>query len=797
MNNFDIQMTYEQFFSLSQFQTTSNNLSPFAQPPLGLKTGRLTNTEIVHPDGNLKSGFQPIMDVISSPSKVVAYKMIKENEILDLTWYFPNDINALPLVLITNKGDEIRLQAAAPVDESLFIAQSLLAESSKKVPGISWNLDITESFLFWIFIDENKNGIKAIKLDELQSAIKTHFSGMSSLAGYYRESMNLLTPSKSEIEKATFRLVQKGFINPSKEGFTPGENLAFIATDLQNATTYLQFKTICLDEKGEICSSRFWGVQAKSGAVMLWFEVEGLVTLHLITPPLLIELLASFLVQEKTSPPAGETNIQVIPPTAHIPQPADVIRYQPPRKKGSAGQVLLSLFLGIVGLVASLFIAGFLIFSPGKGVAFNPSGEQTIISPEGTKVSNTASPLSPTVPTPSASDLQIDMVNAVMVSDEQWMVMGRITNIGAIPISSSEIAVELMDASGVILESGSAHPFSAEIAPGEVSFFNYYYYFPTAVSSVTTTVSDVYSDGLQSSHSLISVEKPHLHGTPGYAELIGELVNRTEEPLQVISTFGILLDVNGQIIGVEKGYEFIIALRPGENMPVKISIPITIETAATVDSFQIVAEAYPVTEVKDSPISVSRDQNLFRTENGVVMAGEVMNTSDQAVQFSGLIGALYDSSGDLMDVSFTNTEIGLLPGGTVPYLLYGWNYLKLEDNKDLFPSSYLILAARTTAYPLEKPLKELDVVINSNQTSGSWYEVTGTVLNNSGVTTEYGAVNLSLRDPQTNKVITSESSWFGELAPGISREFNVFMVFPEGVDPQQLLLEYYASATEK
>lgn len=792
----DLHLSQDQFASLAQFGKDENILSPFNTISPDKKKGRITHPEVVLPDGSVRPDFQAVLDVLDKPAKTVSLTFINQAQMMDMALFFAENASAEQSVSISNDNGEMRLQSPAPLQESMNVARAMLGPSPSEYLALEASLDLTAAWMFWALLDRYRKQESPVKLEEFSALINEPYQGLSSLAAYFRETLDLISPSKSEIKTAVFRLVLLGMITPSEKGYLPADEFTLLAKDLATVRSHMSIKINGLASSGGTETARYWALQGASGTLLLWYECEGTVEIRTLTPGVIMEMVRGLAVPVQaapvSAPPPPMQSVTAMPPM--------VERYQPPRQKSGFGKIALSILFGLAGLGIALVAAGFIVFPPGKGVAFIPSPNATE-SVSAPAVEEAA----PDAPAPvetkeavivSAKDLNVDLVNSVVLNEGQNMIVGRVTNKGMYPVSSFSIALELKDSNENFLGEGWASPFASELAPGEETYFNYYYDDLSAkVEYVTTTISDVYPGFSGSSTKFASYEKEALHNSQEGVDLIGEVVNQTDQPMEISSIYGVLFDTDNQIVGAMNAYYYLGILRPGENMPVKVSFQMSEEERASIDRYQLYAEMYPVDEVVDSPISISRQNNLFRADGRVLIAGEVMNSGASPEQFSGLACALYDDQGNLLDVSFTNINIPLPAGSTAPYLLYGWDYLSQEENQGIMPATYLILATESSSYPVEKEIRGMDVEITKRGQSGMWYEVSGTVTNNNAEALDYGTVIIGLRDPQSGTIMNAETTWVSELQPGSTQEFTVYMVFPLEVDPDAFDLETTAYAT--
>jgi hypothetical protein len=795
MKTIDLHLTQDQVASLAVFAPATNPLSPFNAFKTSGTVGRFTNPEIVNPDGSFTTDFQEMLSTLQNPGRTANLTLIKNGELIDTAWYFPKDAVGNQVISLSKDMDELRFQAPAQIDEFLRIIRVMLGPTPAEFNSFEGNLDLTAAWLFWCILDLIHAGEQKIMLDSLQKSLKEQFDGLNSFSGYFRETLGLALPSKSEVEKAVFRLVQFGVLEPSEGGFSPNIEMQELGRNFDQVIGHLHFKLNTLNPENEVETIRLWAVQGRDGTCLLWFESTGNITYRTVTPGVLMTVVREFLVM-----PAQK----VVPPPAPAINPGRTVKvekYQPPvKRKSVAGTVIISLLAGIGSLLVSLVLAGFITFLPGRGVAFNPSGATVtppiatiIVAGSTTEVPAVSNSMEPVQVSPN--DLQVDMVTALRVSDSQTMVMGRIRNIGETSVYSPTIELELKDESGNLIQTGSAYPYSQEIAPNEESYFSYYYDLGQPISFVTTTIHEVYPGDNTNSQTMASIEQTSLYATTYGVYLIGEVVNHTDKPIALSSIYGVVFDQDNQLLGVSSDSSYLMQLRPGENVPVKVYFELPPEVVPTVSNFQLFAECYPVDTVVDSPISVSKQQTIFRFDGRLKIASEVMNTADKPVQFTGLVAAFYDADGKLLDVSFSGVNIPLLPGGTAPILLYGWDFLDQEQNQQITPASYLLLATESSSYGFEKTVLIPEVIIEKREKGGMWYEITGTITNNNPETIYYGAVLLALRDPITQTIVSEEPIYISELANGGVQHFNVLMVVPADVDQDQMVLEYVAGGS--
>lgn len=801
MRPVDITFTPEQFKSLVQFAKPANPLSPLFDPGKVSAPGRITNREVVQADGTLHADVMQVMDVLAAPDIQVNIRLANPKRILDTYLYREAKQSIDGWVGLSNKDGEIRIQAPSPMEEYFFAIQAMLGPEPLKFTQVRGTLDVTSAQVFWVLLDEYRKGKKAIKLEEIRKGLEAPFNGLDSLGAYFREVLDLLAPSKSEIEKTLLQLTYLELVSPSTDGFLPSDEIARMADDLTVITSHLHFTIKQINSSGEVESARYWVLQGKSGAAYLWYEVNGDVVYRTLTPHSLVEWIRLLLPEKMGSqqPPQLKTPAVVTPPV-NAPV-SEVVRYSPPKVKGksAAGRMLTSLVIGLVTIGIGLFASGYLVYSPGKGVSVNgnptevPGAVLTPISEIQAVPTSTAAVVSDLT---TVEDIAVDMVNVVKRDEYPTYIFGRLVNNGPTPVNSVWVDLELKDSNDNVIYTTEASALTYQIEAGGESFFvGEAYELTQPVASVSSTVANVAPATTVSSVYLAEIRDMQLIGSAAGAEIIGDIYNPTEDFLEIKTVTGFFLDQEGALIGLAKTEDFNIGLRPGENMPVKVNIPVSIESAENLYGYQLVVETDIVEEVTDAPVSISTSQNIFRAEGRVSIVGEVMNSGSEPVVLWGLVSALYDASGVLMDVSYTTLGLYMEPGGISPYRLYGFNQLDLEENQELTPATYLVLAPKFATTPLESGVLTLDTdVINTNfNLTTQWFLAHGNVINNNSLGIELGSVIVSLRDPDTGKVVSAEPYWISDLGPGQSTTYTVYLPLPEGIDPTMLTLEIKAT----
>ncbi len=628
-----------------------------------------------------------------------------------------------------------------------------------------------------------------MKSEDIRERLENPFDGLADLGSYFCHTLDLLPPSRSEIIKGLASLAAYNIIQETAKGITLSADLGGLALDLKVVRAHVHFAVKQLNRTGEVESLRYWALQGKSGAMLLWYEVDGDVVFRVVTPAVFHELIIRLLKIQPT--PAAQ------PPAVPTAAPAGgkTVRYEPPKtkQKSAAGRMLTSFLIGLLTIAVGLFTTGYLTYTPGKGVAV-AAVDATIAPTDVAEVNGSTASAAEL----DMQDIQVEDVTVVKTSEYTTSVFGRLINNGVSAVSYVTLKVDLLDSTGNVIQTVDGWSVTNGIAAGGEGYFMAEAYELTELpASATATITYAAPAEVDSTVTLAEVRGKQVTPIEYYAEIIGDAFNTSDQPVEILSVTGILLDANGHVIGMGRSDDYDIALRSGEYMPVKVSVSASTEIAARAADSLLLVETAPVSTVTDPPLALSTENEIFRTPDGFFYISEMLNNSDQTLRVEGLVVAFYDAEGNLLDVARSLDTRFIEPGAISPFIVEGFNRLNLEENQGVSPASYLIVVPQMATTTLDAGLLTLDTeVINTNQyLPDQWYLVHGNVINNTSEMIAYGTVTVNLRDPATGKLKSTYYYPFSGLASGASTEFVVYLPLPPGVDPAVMTQEIRAVGT--
>ena len=166
----------------------------------------------------------------------------------------------------------------------------------------------------------------------------------------------------------------------------------------------------------------------------------------------------------------------------------------------------------------------------------------------------------------------------------------------------------------------------------------------------------------------------------GYCYVVGEVLNTTNSNIRFVKVVATFYDGAGTVIGTNFTYTELNIIIPNDMSPFEVSsYPDKIQPA----SYRLDIE-YSTTS--EQPLTGLRIQSSSASVGGEYceIVGEVSNSSNMPAEFVNIIATFYDSTGAVIDTSFTYTDIDVVQaGGTAPFRLSSYP-------RKISPASYKV-----------------------------------------------------------------------------------------------------------
>ena len=403
----------------------------------------------------------------------------------------------------------------------------------------------------------------------------------------------------------------------------------------------------------------------------------------------------------------------------------------------------------------------------------------------------------------AAGELQVVNTNVVQRADGGWRLLGEVANGTEAAAVNVSLQIEWFDASGQSLGTEVAYLLTTNIAPGETAPFLYNIY-DTGVplASFTATVIDFTSSqdlaraALDLEHAAFTIDDY------GDFHCTGELVNNTDGPVLIEGLAASILDNNRALFAVDSYWAVTRYLEPGESTPYRIS-PLGAEGAVVSDYFcyvyidAVVAEPVPANAIafKDTngDGDNSNDVSYFVDTLGYShLVGEVVNNGDEAMNVR-LIGGLYNSEGNVIDVDFNSVPVPLNPGETLPFdftTLSATNYnTALRDET----ASFTVQVDPYWTYAALTEYAALETRNGSATEEGGIITETVDVVNTQTFDVEVAYVVASVTDP-SGQVVGYSFAATDPIAAGATVKTQITIYVDPALEPSELKVNLIVKA---
>jgi len=362
-------------------------------------------------------------------------------------------------------------------------------------------------------------------------------------------------------------------------------------------------------------------------------------------------------------------------------------------------------------------------------------------------------------------------------------IVGLLINRSDQAVSGVKIEIQVLDAAGDVLYTGTTWPVLHHLAPGETSPFGQVIYEKlSGVDSFAARVTDWYE---------VTIERPPAEvqrvlrtiDQDGNVHLTGGIVNTGSEPIAIKSIGGATFDDDGEIVTANSALIAVRYLAPGESGPFRVYMygPADRGADAIVDqSIYLDAEATAVRE--ERAITFSEDSHVYVDKyGGVHLVGTVTNADRRTLSIL-LLAAFYDAYGNVLDADTFSVPVDLAPGESLPFdIVGGWG--PLEEDASLLDKVTSYTVAWDRAWPSSAVYIDLETA-NDEQTFKKQRAVfSGQVVNSSDTAVDKTYVIVALHDATTGELVaTGYDLIFDDIPAGESADYKVVINLEPGYD---------------
>ena len=353
-----------------------------------------------------------------------------------------------------------------------------------------------------------------------------------------------------------------------------------------------------------------------------------------------------------------------------------------------------------------------------------------------------------------------------------------------------EVEVEIFDANDVSLYVDTIYIDLYSLAPGETSPFSLYVFddLPDADNFVATVVGNSVTDV---ERAIVDVANSVMtFDDNGNIHLTGELVNNTNQPLNVYGLAGAVFNANGELQVAEAYNVSIRYLDPGQSGPFRITMTGPKAGTADITDFVIYTDAEVTAPVAPINVTISDAVNYMDTFDNLHLVGQITNDSDKVLSIY-MVAGLYDASGNVIDAASLTLPINALkPGEFSPYDFDFWGAADSTAGFLDRAAEYSVQVDAYWTWETTTVLLDLTTANDTNDFDSFGGTFTGQVVNNSGGPVDSVVVIVYLVDKESGLIVVTDYRYlFEEIADGATLDYTVYLDPEEGFDVNSA--EYY------
>jgi len=406
------------------------------------------------------------------------------------------------------------------------------------------------------------------------------------------------------------------------------------------------------------------------------------------------------------------------------------------------------------------------------------------------------------VPPTATPETGLHVVNFTSYSDSNgdFHVTGEIKNSDKRILSEMELTVVIKDASGKSLlkdkndkvtDSVTFSPMLSDLAPGETSPFDYFLDGSTGKpdpKSVSVTVTGQHTSDITRASVEIQHAQMVASGSDKYL-VSGEIVNKSDKPVEVHDLAAALVDVNGKVLSADYSVNYTISLLPAGNADKRDSSPFYLSVNAPETKpadFKTYLDVQEVEQPDTYKVQIEIANNYFDDQGIFHIVGTVTNKSSETLTLQ-IVAGLYDKDGIVLDAYSTSSPVNAAPGEVMPFDISSFdnvnnnpdeanrlNHFTVQvDDYFTFPSAIETVALKSSG---DKAAKDA--------TAAQW-TITGKVSNTTTKALSSEIVMAEVFDAK-GKLVAVNYEWItpsgDSLAPGDVSSFKVVVPLEPGID---------------
>lgn len=440
-----------------------------------------------------------------------------------------------------------------------------------------------------------------------------------------------------------------------------------------------------------------------------------------------------------------------------------------------------------------------------------PAATDVALTPEESGATPVAAPTLDTSSFPKGVVI-IDK-SAYTDSSGYYNVVGQVLNNTDLAITNINLAVSVTDPSGKTLltdsdnkpiDTDSVSPMLYNLAPGEVSPFNYYVRLDDNQKVGAFDVTVTSQDNTELERANVQVQNAALFtDTDGDLHYSGELVNMSDKPVKVDSLAAAALDQNGAVLVASSGTNVSEYLKPAGDSAGMDRTPFSVYMTGPVANIAK-GQAYVDAKVTDPEderdVTITIDNAYADASGSFHLVGTVINNGTDTLT-ANLVAGLYGADKVVLDAESTGLSLYLTPGVGVPFDMNSFSSLNFDPDRIKLVDTYTVQIDPYWTFPASSDIVTLKgSEPKKSPAGGGPAEYTGTVTNDSGKALSSETVVIAALDSQGNVVGVGTDGIYPDgdsIANGHTDPYTVDIYFSQEVDTSQLTLTVLVQGSVK
>ena len=424
-----------------------------------------------------------------------------------------------------------------------------------------------------------------------------------------------------------------------------------------------------------------------------------------------------------------------------------------------------------------------------------------------TQAAEVAKPTAETV-SEAAGDLEIISVTSYVDAYNDYNVAGEIKNNTNRTLENITLNLSIKDANGtsVLTDSSDAavdsveiQPFIGTLAPGTGSPFSYYMSIDDQAPAdfdVSIASYDQVSAPELAKIDLANVNSAELDN--GNVIITGELVNLSDEQVELESVAGSMLNEDLQVLGANSSQTYQRYLYPAGDADKRDRTPFIVLMYGPLENatrWKVYARAIESTSTPSEDVQVQWSNSYFDPYGTYHMLGTLTNNGSEQLSPS-LLGSVQSPDQAILDVASVNVPIYLNAGESVGFDITAFQVMNYIPDDTISGSDMNVRPDLYWTFPTDYEVVNLtanDVSLTQNDYD---WTVRGTVVNTSDKPLSSVSIVAQISDASGQLVATNSVGVYPPdgsetIDPGDSLEFEITLYTPDGLDLSNLTQQFF------